>query len=32
VTLRARDLERLRADLAKHPDLAAFLGLNRGGA
>jgi len=32
VTLRARDLERLRADLAKHPDLAAFLGLSGGGA
>jgi hypothetical protein len=32
VTLRARDLERLRADLAKHPDLADFLGLNGGGA
>jgi len=32
VTLRARDLERLRADLAKHPDLAAFLGLKGGGA
>ena len=27
VTLRARDLERLRADLAKHPELAEFLGL-----
>jgi hypothetical protein len=27
VTLRARDLERLRADLDKHPELAAFLGL-----
>jgi hypothetical protein len=28
VTLRARDLERLRAELAKHPELAAMLGLN----
>ncbi len=28
VTLRARDLERLRADLGKHPELAAFLGLS----
>jgi len=27
VTLRARDLERLRSELAKHPDLAAALGL-----
>jgi hypothetical protein len=27
VTLRARDLERLRAELAKHPELAAALGL-----
>jgi hypothetical protein len=26
VTLRARDLERLRAELAKHPDLADALG------
>jgi len=26
VTLRARDLERLRAELAKHPELAAALG------
>jgi hypothetical protein len=26
VTLRARDLERLRAELSKHPDLAAALG------
>jgi hypothetical protein len=32
VTLRARDLERLRAALAKHPALADFLGLNGGGA
>ena len=32
VTLRARDLERLRADLAKHPELAEFLGLDGGGA
>ncbi len=28
VTLRARDLERLRAVLGKHPELAAFLGLS----
>jgi hypothetical protein len=27
VTFRARDLERLRAELAKHPELAAMLGL-----
>ena len=27
VTLRARDLDRVRAQLAKHPDLAAALGL-----
>lgn len=27
VTLRARDLERLRAELAKHPELGAALGL-----
>ena len=27
VTLRARDLERLHAELAKHPELAAALGL-----
>jgi hypothetical protein len=27
VTLRARDLERLRTELAKHPDLADALGL-----
>ena len=26
VTLRARDLERLRAEMAKHPELAATLG------
>src|SRR5436190_7536743 len=26
VTLRSRDLERLRAELAKHPDLAGALG------
>lgn len=26
VTLRARDLERLRAELAKHPELAGALG------
>jgi len=31
VTLRARDLERLRADLGKHPELAAFLGLTPSG-
>ena len=30
VTLRARDLERLRAELAKHPELADALGLGRG--
>ena len=29
VTLRARDLERLRTKLAKHPELAAALGLGR---
>jgi hypothetical protein len=27
VTLRARDLDRLRTELTKHPDLAAALGL-----
>jgi hypothetical protein len=27
VTLRARDLERLHTELAKHPELAAVLGL-----
>jgi hypothetical protein len=32
VTLRARDLERLRAELAKHPDLADALGLGGGDA
>ena len=32
VTLRARDLERLRAGLAEHPELAAALGLAGGGA
>ena len=32
VTFRARDLERLRTDLAKHPELAGFLGLGNGGA
>ena len=35
VTLRARDLERLRAELGKHPELAAALGtggLGLGGA
>jgi hypothetical protein len=31
VTLRARDLERLRAELVKHPELAAALGLGRSG-
>jgi hypothetical protein len=31
VTLRMRDLDRLRAELAKHPELAAVLGL-KGGA
>ena len=31
VTLRARDLERLRAELAKHPELAGFLGLTTNG-
>jgi hypothetical protein len=30
VTLRARDLERLRAELAKHPELAEALGLGSG--
>ena len=30
VTLRARDLERLRTELAKHPELAAALGLGGG--
>jgi hypothetical protein len=30
VTLRARDLERLRTELTKHPELAAALGLGRG--
>jgi hypothetical protein len=30
VTLRARDLERLRAELAKHPDLADALGFGGG--
>ena len=32
VTLRARDLERLRAELAKHPELAEALGLAIGAA
>ena len=32
VTLRARDLERLRDALAEHPALAATLGLGGGGA
>jgi hypothetical protein len=30
VTLRARDLERLRTELVKHPELAAALGLGGG--
>ena len=30
VTFRARDLERLRAELDKHPELAAALGLRKG--
>jgi hypothetical protein len=30
VTLRARDLEKLRAEVAKHPELAAVLGLEGG--
>jgi hypothetical protein len=30
VTLRMRDLERLRAELAKHPELSATLGLTGG--
>lgn len=30
VTLRARDLERLRAALAEHPELETTLGLTRG--
>jgi hypothetical protein len=30
VTLRERDLERLRTELAKHPELAAALGLGGG--
>ena len=30
VTLRVRDLERLHAELAKHPELAATLGLTGG--
>jgi hypothetical protein len=32
VTLRARDVERLRAALAEHPALAAALGLGEGAA
>ncbi len=32
VTLRARDLERLRTALVERPDLAGALGLGRGGA
>jgi hypothetical protein len=31
VTLRPRDLERLRSELAKHPELAEALGLRSGG-
>jgi hypothetical protein len=31
VTLRARDLERLRAALAEHPQLAGLLGIGGGG-
>ena len=31
VTLRARDLERLRNELGKHPELSAALGFNSGG-
>ena len=31
VTLRARDLERLRNELEKHPELSAALGFNSGG-
>jgi hypothetical protein len=30
VTLRSRDLEKLRAEVAKHPELAAVLGLGGG--
>jgi hypothetical protein len=30
VTLRARDLERLRSELEKHPELSAALGLDSG--
>ena len=30
VTLRVRDLERLRTELTKHPELAAALGLGSG--
>ena len=30
VTLRSRDLERLRTELAKHPDLAGALGFGGG--
>ncbi len=30
VTLRMRDLERLRAELVKHPELSATLGLTGG--
>ena len=32
VTLRTRDLERLRTALAKHPEIAAALGVGKGGA
>jgi hypothetical protein len=31
VTLRARDLAKLRAELKEHPELAAALGLDSGG-
>jgi hypothetical protein len=31
VTLRSRDLDRLRAELTKHPELAQALGLSSGG-
>jgi hypothetical protein len=31
VTLRSRDLERLRSELGKHPELADALGLGAGG-
>ena len=32
VTLRARDVVRLKAELAKHPELGAALGLEAGGS